>query len=152
VLSQFVAPAFLKIKNHSKMTKHTKKLTTQPTSINTTLEVLQSDLSAFFGAAMLNHSEDSFTYKVCNLTYNDIHDWVRVLITSQPTLQSCIEIEYDEICGDYFFEIVYSRMVSMAGGFDEVRIRIENLDMMYAEETMYKTIEGCRPVSERLYF
>jgi hypothetical protein len=43
-------------------------------------------------------------------------------------------------------------MVSMAGGFDEVRIRIENLDMMYAEETMYKTIEGCRPVSERLYF
>jgi hypothetical protein len=56
------------------------------------------------------------------------------------------------ICEDYFFEIVYSRMVSMAGAFDEVRIRFENLDMMYAEETMYMTIEGCRPVSERLYF
>jgi len=116
---------------------------------------LISEINAFLGGCFLNGKEDEYTYQVSNVSYQDIHDYIRNTLTKTDTpvqrmLSNCIELEYDET-GELWFEMVYARQIG-EGEYDYTRIRVENLDEMFGEQMMNEAINAARSIAERLSF
>ena len=107
-------------------------------------------INSFLGGAYLNGKEDDYTYQVSNVSYQDIHDYIRNVLTRQRILANCIELEYDET-GEQWFKMVYARQVGTSE-YDYTEITIENLDEMFSEEMMERTINQARSIHERLSF
>jgi hypothetical protein len=132
----------------------TSYLHTSPTKEikETSYEACLTGVKEFLGAALMQHPENDWTYHVSDYTYKSIiQDISRFLLTDE-LLRNCIEVEYSDNNEDEFFEIVYSRQISHSGAFEYATLRFENLDVSHAKEMMFMTIEGARPMSERLYF
>ena len=113
---------------------------------------LQDEIHAFFGAALCNLNWDDYTYHVSGTTYNDILEEVSRLLLNDKAMNDYITVEHDEISGDYFTELVYAQQISEEGEHNYITIRIENMDMIYGEEMMERTINQARSIHERLSF
>lgn len=117
----------------------------------TKFPTLQREINAFLGGCLLNGKEDDYTYQVSNVSYQDIHDYIRNVLTTQPILSNCIELEYDNQDGEQWFKMVYSRQVGF-GEYDTTEITIENLDEMFSDQMMNETINAQRSIFERLSY